>query len=140
MTMTSVLELADTVSPAEMPTETMVPLIGLVSCAAARDCCASMSVACAESMAAWSVAICSGVSEAALAPSVPPPEVPVSLRLVEDEAALGVVVVVVLAVLAPEGAPPVFVPEPELPLELASALAKVDSSCDTVVWSALTFC
>ncbi len=40
MTMSSVLESALTVSPALMPTETIVPLIGLASCPSASDCCA----------------------------------------------------------------------------------------------------
>ena len=62
MTITSVLELALTVSPTLIPTETIVPLMGLVRLASASDCWATVSSACAVSMAAWSAAICSGVS------------------------------------------------------------------------------
>ena len=61
MTMTTVLELALTVSPAVIPTETMVPVMGLVRVASASDCSASVRCASAVSMSAWSLAICSGV-------------------------------------------------------------------------------
>ncbi len=60
--MTSVLESALTVSPTLIPTETTVPLMGLVRFASASDCSATVSSACAVSMAAWSAAICWGVS------------------------------------------------------------------------------
>ena len=70
MVMISVLEPALTVSPTLMPTETTVPLIGLVSVASFSDCCALVSWASAVSMAAWSLAICSGESE--LADPAPP--------------------------------------------------------------------
>ena len=73
ITITSVLELALTVSPTVMPTETIVPLMGLVRLASASDCSASVSCASALSMSAWSEAICSGVSVEA---DVPPPVVP----------------------------------------------------------------
>ncbi len=63
MAMVSVLESALTVSPARMSTETTVPLIGLVSVASFNDCCALVSWASAVSIAAWSLAICSGESE-----------------------------------------------------------------------------
>ena len=62
MVMISVLESALTVSPTLMATETTVPLIGLVSVASVSDCSALVRSACAVSMAAWSDAICSGVS------------------------------------------------------------------------------
>ena len=67
--MMSVLESALTVSPDAMSTETTVPLIGLFSVASLSDCSALMRSASAVSMAAWSDAICSGVS--VLAPSSP---------------------------------------------------------------------
>ncbi len=60
--MISVLEPALTVSPTSMPTETTVPVMGLVSVVSFSDCCASVNWACAVSMSAWSLAICSGVS------------------------------------------------------------------------------
>ncbi len=44
--MISVLEPALTVSPTLMSTDTTVPLIGLVSVASVRDCCASVRSAC----------------------------------------------------------------------------------------------
>ena len=74
MVMISVLESALTVSPAAMPTETTVPLIGLFSVASLSDCSALVRSASAESMAAWSDAICSGVS--LLPPDEPEPEEP----------------------------------------------------------------
>ena len=58
--MISVLEPALTVSPTLMSTDTTVPLIGLVSVASVRDCCASVRSASAESIEAWSDAICCG--------------------------------------------------------------------------------
>src|SRR5579859_5178519 len=67
--MISVLEPALTVSPGLMATDTTVPLIGLVRVASLSDCCASVRLACAVSMAAWSDAICSDVS---VFPEVPP--------------------------------------------------------------------
>ena len=70
--MISVLESALTVSPALMPTETTVPLIGLVSVASLSDCSALVSWASAVSMAAWSLAICSGESEFVTPTPVPP--------------------------------------------------------------------
>ena len=69
MVMMSVLESALTVSPAAMSTETTVPLMGLLRVASASDCSALMRSALAESMEAWSDAICSGVS---LLPPVEP--------------------------------------------------------------------
>jgi hypothetical protein len=52
MTNTLVLEPALTVSPTLTPTEAIVPLMGLVSWVSFNCCCASISVACAASMAA----------------------------------------------------------------------------------------
>ena len=52
MVMISVLELALTVSPALMPTETTVPLMGLVSVASVSDCWALVRSASALSMLA----------------------------------------------------------------------------------------
>ena len=69
ITITEVLEPALTVSPTLMLTETTVPLMGLVRFASVRDCWATVRSACAESIAAWSAAICWGVSE-----EVPEPE------------------------------------------------------------------
>ena len=69
MVMMSVLESALTVSPTAMSTETTVPLMGLFRVASASDCSALMRSALAESMEAWSDAICSGVS---LSPPVAP--------------------------------------------------------------------
>ena len=75
ITITEVLEPALTVSPTLMPTETTVPLMGLVRFASVRDCWATVRSACAESIAAWSAAICCGVSEAAPEPEpLPFPE------------------------------------------------------------------
>ena len=65
MVMMSVLESALTVSPTAMPTETTVPVIGLVRVASLSDCWALVRSASAVSMAAWSEAICSGVSVSA---------------------------------------------------------------------------
>jgi hypothetical protein len=60
-----------------MSTETTVPLMGLFSVASLSDCSALMRSASAESMAAWSDAICSGVS-------VLPPEEPVPVGVEPD--------------------------------------------------------
>src|SRR5580704_8781188 len=62
MVIISVLDPALTVSPTVMATDTTVPLIGLVNVASLSDCCASVRFASAVSIAAWSDAICSGVS------------------------------------------------------------------------------
>ena len=70
--MTSVLESALTVSPGAMSTETTVPLIGLVNVASFSDCSALVRSASAVSMAAWSEAICWGVSASAPDDPVPP--------------------------------------------------------------------
>ena len=70
--MTSVLESALTVSPWAMSTETTVPLIGLVNVASFSDCSALVRSASAVSMAAWSDAICWGVSASAPDDPVPP--------------------------------------------------------------------
>src|ERR1700693_6343540 len=75
ITITEVLEPALTASPTLRPTETTVPLMGLVRFASVRDCCARDRFACAESIAAWSAAICWGVSEEAPEPEpLPLPE------------------------------------------------------------------
>jgi hypothetical protein len=63
---TSVVDPADTVWPVERPTAATVPAIGLTSWAAVNDCSASINDAFAESIDAWSVANCSGLSEAAV--------------------------------------------------------------------------
>ena len=61
-----------------MPTDTTVPLIGLVSVASSSDCSASVRLASAVSISAWSEAICSGVSVSVdePLPVVPEPVVP----------------------------------------------------------------
>ena len=83
MVMISVVELALTVSPSLMPTETTVPLMGLASVASVSDCWALVRSASALSMSAWSEAICSGVSvsadvafEEAEGSLLPPPPIP----------------------------------------------------------------
>ena len=57
---TSVVEPALTDCPSDRPTDTTVPLMGLVSCASARSSWALINDALAESIDAWSLASCSG--------------------------------------------------------------------------------
>ena len=143
MTITLVLESALTVSPTVIPTETTVPLMGLVRFASARDCSSTVSSASAVSMAAWSAAICWGVSaeaEEPVPPPVPPepvpvpfpvplPELPVELAGV-DERALGVWV-----------GEPAVLDDPWLSASdsAASSLATAASSADTSCWSLKTW-
>ncbi len=105
MAIVSVLESAVTVSPALMPTETTVPLIGLVSVASFSDCCALVSWASAVSIAAWSLAICSGESE--LADPAPPvvPALPVPLPVAPAPELPVMSAVRVASVVAAESAP-----------------------------------
>src|ERR1700730_17462383 len=98
ITITEVLEPALTVSPTLMPTETTVPLMGLVRFASVRDCWATVRFACAESIGAGSAAICGGVSEEAPEPEplpLPEPE-PLPAALVGLETLPGGVPVGVL--------------------------------------------
>jgi hypothetical protein len=62
--MASVVEPALTDCPVANPTDTTVPLIGVVSWASARLSCALISEALAASIEAWSLAICSALSDA----------------------------------------------------------------------------
>ena len=126
MTMSSVAESALTVSPTLIPTETIVPLIGLVSCPSARDCSATMTLDCAVSIAASSDAICAALSEAE-----PLAEVPLGLVAPLPEAPVGVA--------AAEAELPLVLPEPdEEDSSCVMALASVDSSEATVRWSEAT--
>ena len=61
---TSVVEPALTDCPSDRPTDTTVPLMGLVSCASARSSWALINDALAESIDAWSLASCWALSEA----------------------------------------------------------------------------
>ncbi len=142
-------------SPTEIPTETTVPAMGLVRVAAFSDCCASVRLAMAASMAAWSDAICWGVS----VPAEDPPPVPVPPDGVPDEPApvfdvFPVGVLVTLAVscavwvaedpdvpgepVPPPPPEPVLEPEPDA--SAASAWPSAVSSFDTVPWSLDTAC
>ncbi len=83
--------------PTVNPTEATVPAMGLVNWAEARSCCASISEALAESMAAWSVANCSALLVAVPVEPLPPalvPLPPLDAVLVEPD-------VVVVAPVAP---------------------------------------
>ncbi len=155
----SVLELALTVSPTLIPTDTTVPLIGLVRVAAPSDCSASVRLASAVSIAGWSDAICCGVSLFADEPPpvgepppwliepapvlddppdpvLPVPVLPVTslvrsatMCAVEDDPELAVT-------LLAAGAPPDPLPEDSPVRAWPSAL----SSFDTVLWSVETTC
>ena len=158
MVMISVLELALTVSPALIPTETTVPLIGLVRVAAPSDCSTSVRLASAVSIAAWSDAICCGVSVFA---DEPPPvgEPPPSLlepAPVSDDPPDPVLPVPVLPVTAlvssatacvveddPEFAAALLagvLPDPVPDEAAARAWPSAVSSFDTVLWSVETTC
>ena len=132
MTMSSVLESALTVSPTLMPTDTIVPLIGLVSCPSARDCSAPTTLASAVSIAASSEAIWVALSEAAplielpLPLVLPPP--PVMADVPEDPVDPDDVVLLPVP------------PEPDEDSAAVSALASVVSSDATVCWSLATDC
>ncbi len=155
--MISVLEPALTVSPTAMPTETTVPVMGLVRVVSSSDCCASVNWACAVSMSAWSLAICSGVSvsvdpDPPVAPAPPAlpavPPLPVSPVMsavkvapsdVEEEKAALVWVGEEPGV--PPGRPVPLVPPDDEPPEAAlSAWPNAVSSFETVAWSLETCC
>src|SRR5580704_3426596 len=149
MVIISVLEPALTVSPTVMATDTTVPLIGLVSVASLSDCCASVRFAAAVSIAAWSDAICSGVS-VLLDPPLPwlldpllglllafeglPEPVPVPVLPLVPVLPVLPVPVPVLASMACPPTDPEFPVEPD-PLDdsAARAWARAVSSLETVV-------
>ena len=131
ITIVSELESALTVVPTPIPTEAIVPVTGLVSCASLNDCWASTTVACAVSMVASSEAIVAALSLGEVLPEPPVRPEPLLPSPERSEPSEPVLVVDVAGV--------VDEPEPDEPVgtvedcSAANALANVLSSVATVV-------
>jgi hypothetical protein len=129
MTMSSVLESALTVSPTPMPTDAMVPLMGLVNCASVSDCWASTRFASAVSMVASSEASVAALSLGEESPEPPDNPDPLPPPVKSEVPVLALDGVVVVVDDPAEAEDPVA---PDEDCSAVSAFAKVLSSVATV--------